>query len=68
VDVVADLEEGVSVAKLVRRGADLVLEQAPFETRAERERPALAVVGRFPDVATDVARQHDSYLHDERPA
>lgn len=60
-------EEGVSIAELLRRGADLVLERAPFETREERKRRAMAVVGRFADEAPNVAREHDSYL-DEDPS
>lgn len=55
-------EEGVSVAELLRRGADLVLEQAPLETREQRKQRAMAVVGEFADVADDVSRAHDAYL------
>lgn len=57
-------EEGVSVAALLRRGADLVLAEQAHPTREEQWRRALEVVGRFSDVegATDVAERHDDYL------
>ena len=55
-------EEGVSVAALLRRGADLVLEQAPLGTPEERTRRALAAVGAFRSDADDVSRRHDAYL------
>jgi Ribbon-helix-helix protein, copG family len=54
-------EEGVSVAALLRRGADLVLERGAGETPEERRRRALEAVGRFTD-APDVARRHDDHL------
>lgn len=56
-------EEGVSVAALLRRGADIVLEQEARQTAEDRRRRALAVVGRFSD-APDVARRHDAVLDD----
>ena len=59
-------EEGVSVAALLRRGADLVLAQAPHENWEERKQLAMAAVGRFADVEHDVGRKHDAYL-DEGP-
>ncbi len=54
-------QEGVSVAELLRRGADLVLRQGPHDTPEERRRRARAVVGRFSD-APEVAREHDEHL------
>ncbi len=54
-------DEGVSVAALLRRGADLVLDQVAGETREDRRRRALEAVGRFTDAA-DVARRHDKHL------
>lgn len=54
-------EEGVSVAALLRRGADLVLEARAGDTADDRRRRALAAVGRFADLP-DVARGHDAYL------
>lgn len=56
-------EEGISVAALLRRGADLVLEQAPRQTRDDRHRRALEAIGRFED-DRDIARRHDEHLDD----
>lgn len=57
-------EEGVSVAELLRRGADLVLAQVPADSPERRKQRALAAVGRFADFAPDVSRAHDAYLND----
>lgn len=57
-------ERGVSVAELLRRGADLVLSEEGPVSREERKRRALGAVGRFPDTASDVAVEHDRYLDD----
>ena len=51
-------QEGVSVAELLRRGAELVLRQGPHDTPEERQTRARAVVGRFSDDPR-VARDHD---------
>jgi hypothetical protein len=53
--------EGVSIAELLRRGAELVLEHGPRDTPDERRRRARAVIGRFSD-APHVARDHDEHL------
>ncbi|MGH2763368.1 MAG: hypothetical protein ACRDLD_12460 [Thermoleophilaceae bacterium] len=52
----------MSVAELLRRGADLVLREEGPVSHEERKRRALSVVGRFPDRASDVAVEHDRYL------
>lgn len=54
-------DEGVSVAALLRRGADLVLDQGGGETKQDRRDRALTAVGRFED-GPDVARRHDEHL------
>jgi hypothetical protein len=54
-------QEGVSVAALLRRGADLVLAQDAAEMGEGRTERALAAVGRFSDNA-DAARRHDEHL------
>lgn len=41
-----------------------MLEQAPHANREQRKQRALAAVGRFADVASDVSRAHDAYLDD----
>jgi len=55
------VREGVSIAELLRRGAELVLRQGPHDTPDERRRRARAVVGRFSD-APDAAVEHDEHL------
>jgi len=54
--------EGVSVAELLRRGADVVLAQGASDGPGERKRRALEVVGRFRDTSDDVAERHDEHL------
>jgi len=57
-------DRNVSVAELLRRGAELVLNDEGPVSHDERKRRALSVVGRFPDTASDVAVEHDGYLDD----
>lgn len=54
-------QEGVSVAELLRRGAELVLRQGPLDTPQERRQRARAVIGRFED-GPRVAAEHDRHL------
>jgi len=56
--------DGVSVAELLRRGADLVLERADHPDGARVR--ALAAVGRLRsgDGGRDVAERHDEHLAD----
>jgi hypothetical protein len=51
----------VSIAELVRRGVEKILEDAE---RGEKWRRASALVGCCRDTATDVAERHDDYLDD----
>jgi hypothetical protein len=55
------LQEGVSVAELLRRGAELVLRQGPHDTPEERRRRARSIIGRFTDEPS-VAAEHDEHL------
>ena len=54
-------DEGVSIAELLRRGAELVLQEGPHDAPDERRRRARAVIGRFSD-SPKVAREHDQHL------
>lgn len=54
--------EGVSVAELLRRGADLVLVHGARDTHEDRKRRALDVIGAFHGGPGDVAERHDDYL------
>ena len=51
----------VSLAELIRQGADRVLAE---DSQAERYRRATALVGRYHDEAADVAERHDRYLEE----
>ncbi|MGI6632170.1 MAG: ribbon-helix-helix protein, CopG family [Bacillota bacterium] len=53
---------GVSMAELIRQGVDLVLEFNGRESRPERIRRAIHVVGRFRSGQKDIATNHDKYL------
>jgi hypothetical protein len=55
-------EEGVSVAELLRRGADHVIRTGGGEAPESRRQRALAAVGRFRDDRADTAREHDRAL------
>ena len=52
----------VSVAELVRNGVDSILDAAEQDSRSDRERRALAALGRFRSGRSDVSREHDRYL------
>jgi len=55
-------EEGVSVAELLRRGAEHVLSAGAGDSPEARRRRALRAVGRFRDDRSDTARDHDAAL------
>lgn len=57
-------EEGVSVAELLRRGADQVLRAGAGDSVEARRQRALSAVGRFRDDREDTARDHDRALDD----
>lgn len=52
---------GLSIAELIRRGVDRLLDSGEIDV-AERRRRAMAVVGRFRSGLSDVAERHDAYL------
>ena len=53
---------GVSIADLVRRGVDTVLEGETKPTRAELVARAIAAAGRHRSDRRDVSENHDRYL------
>jgi signal transduction protein with GAF and PtsI domain len=53
-------EEGVSVAELLRRGAEHVLRAGTDLDPDVRRRRALGAIGRFRDDRDDTARAHDA--------
>ncbi len=57
--------EGVSVAELIRRGADMVLAGRGSVSREERVRRALSIAGKFRSGETDISVNHDKYLAED---
>jgi predicted DNA-binding protein len=58
------LEEGVSLAELVRRAVERYLAEEEGGGYEERARRALGAVGRFASGAGDVGEAHDRYLEE----
>lgn len=54
-----------SVAELVRRAVDMLLKTSMSSGRDERERRALASVGRYRSGQLDTAAEHDRYLEND---
>ena len=54
-------QRGVSMAELLREGAERVLADNDVDERWER---ASELIGRYRDPAAEVAAQHDRYLND----
>jgi len=63
----ADLAKrrGVSLPELVREGVASLLRSAAAPPDGERQRRALAVVGRFRSGRGDLSGRHDHYLAEE---
>ncbi|MGI6662766.1 MAG: ribbon-helix-helix domain-containing protein [Bacillota bacterium] len=53
---------GVSMAELIRRGIDQILEQKAGSLQGERVRRAIQAAGRFRSGLHDVSTNHDKYL------
>jgi len=56
------VDQGVSLAELIRRGVDLILEGNERPEREELRARAAAAAGRFRSGEKHVARDHDRYL------
>ncbi|NOR83394.1 MAG: ribbon-helix-helix protein, CopG family [Ardenticatenales bacterium] len=56
------MKRNTSVAELIRRSVDELLQKAVGADLAERRRRALAAAGRFHSGKTDISRNHDDYL------
>jgi hypothetical protein len=52
---------GLSIAELIRRGVDRLLDSGEVD-QVERRRRAMAAVGQFRSGLSDVAERHDAYL------
>ena len=55
-------QRDLSIAELIRRGVDDILQSEPGPTREERKRRALAAAGKFHSGLRDLSTAHDRYL------
>lgn len=58
----AALEEGTSVAEVIRRAVERMAEARPRMSAQERVRRAIEIAGKFRSGKKDVSRKHDQYL------
>ena len=56
------MKRNTSVAELIRRSVDELLQKAVGADLAERRRRALAAAGRFHSGKADISTNHDDYL------
>ena len=56
------VEQGISIAELIRRAADRLMASLENTPRKERAQRILALSGRFSSGMNDVAERHDAYL------
>ena len=56
------LEEGVSIAELIRRSVDLYIRSRHQPGREELKRRSLAAVGKYGSGRADIGVHHDHYL------
>jgi len=54
--------QGVSVAELIRRAVDHIVNSSTTADTEERKRRALDIVGKFRSGKKDVSKEHDAYL------
>ncbi len=58
----AAARQGVSMAELIRRSVDRLIETSGEASQKELRRRAAAVSGRFRSGSTDISVRHDEYL------
>jgi len=58
----AAMEEGTSVAEVIRRAVERMAEARPKISAQERVRRAIEIAGKFRSGKKDVSRKHDEYL------
>jgi hypothetical protein len=58
----AAMEEGTSVAEVIRRAVERMAEARPRMSAQERVRRAIEIAGKFRSGKKDVSRKHDEYL------
>jgi hypothetical protein len=58
----AAMEEGTSVAEVIRRAVERMAGERPKMSPQERARRAIEIAGKFRSGKKDVSRKHDKYL------
>ena len=58
----AAMEEGTSVAEVIRRAVEKMVESKPKMNTQEKIRRAMAMAGKYRSGKKDVSRKHDQYL------
>jgi hypothetical protein len=56
------MEEGTSVAELIRRAVERMAGERPKMSAQQRARRAIEIAGKFRSGKKDVSRKHDDYL------
>ncbi|HRQ42616.1 MAG TPA: ribbon-helix-helix protein, CopG family [Chloroflexota bacterium] len=56
------IEEGVSVAEVIRRSINVYIHAETEIDTEERKRRALSVLGKYDSGLTDLSENHDKYL------
>lgn len=56
------MEEGTSVAEVIRRAVARMAEARPKISAQERVRRAIEIAGKFRSGKKDISRKHDEYL------
>ena len=56
------MDKGTSVAEVIRRAVDNMVQRSPKVSGEERIKRALEIVGKFRSGRRDVSQKHDKYL------
>jgi hypothetical protein len=56
------MDKGTSVAEVIRRAVDNMVQRSPKVSSEERVRRALEIVGKFRSGRRNVSQKHDEYL------
>jgi hypothetical protein len=56
------MDKGTSVAEVIRRAVDNMVQRSPKVSSEERIKRALEIVGKFRSGRRDVSQKHDEYL------
>jgi uncharacterized protein YabN with tetrapyrrole methylase and pyrophosphatase domain len=56
------MDQGTSVAEVIRRAVDNMVQRSPKVSGQERIRRAVEIVGKFRSAKRNISRKHDEYL------